>query len=140
MLAACKVSIICKEFLLAIKQHVNADYEGMGVNTGFSLHQCFNGIEVEQTREGLAATTLVRCLQQTQSHSLLLAKPITGRTHQIRVHLSWLGHAIVGDHLYGKPDAPEQSAARLMLHCHRIAVPGYGSFSAAGADFDLGSL
>jgi tRNA pseudouridine32 synthase/23S rRNA pseudouridine746 synthase/23S rRNA pseudouridine1911/1915/1917 synthase len=96
--------------------------------------------EVEQTRDGLAACTLVRCIEQTQTHSLLLAKPITGRSHQIRVHLSWLGYAIVGDYLYGKPDDPLQSADRLMLHCHRIAVPGYGSFSAAGAGFGLGSL
>ena len=51
---------------------------------------------------------------------------IDGRTHQLRVHLSWIGHPIVGDHIYGRPDAPEQQASRLLLHCDRLVVPGFG--------------
>lgn len=39
-----------------------------------------------------------------EKYSLLEVKPSTGRLHQIRVHLSWLGHSIVGDKLYG-PDS-----------------------------------
>ena len=65
---ACKVSIICKEFLLAIKQHVNTDYESMGVNTGTSLHQCFNGIEVEQTQDFIHLSCLNYIDQILQSH------------------------------------------------------------------------
>ena len=38
-------------------------------------------------------------------------KPITGRSHQLRVHLALLGHPIVGDAIYGDP-----SAGRLLLH------------------------
>jgi tRNA pseudouridine32 synthase/23S rRNA pseudouridine746 synthase len=41
--------------------------------------------------------------------------PITGRTHQLRVHLQSLGHPILGDHLYASPEAMAKSA-RLMLH------------------------
>lgn len=93
------------------------------------------GFSVRQNRDGVDAVTLARCLHHTETHSLMLLKPITGRSHQIRVHLSWLDHAIVGDPLYGKPDDPAQNASRLMLHCHRIAVPGWGSFSVGGADF-----
>ena len=63
--------------------------------------------------------------------SLLLAAPLTGRTHQLRVHLAWIGHPILGDHLYGRPDAPEQRAPRLQLHCHRLVVPEVGTFTAA---------
>ncbi|ELV06756.1 RsuA/RluD family pseudouridine synthase, partial [Brachyspira hampsonii 30599] len=35
-------------------------------------------------------------------HTLLELKPLTGRTHQIRVHLSYIGHPIIGDKIYSK--------------------------------------
>ena len=85
---------------------------------------------VTQDREGVEAITRVRCLANTSHHSLLLVKPLTGRSHQIRVHLSWLDFPIVGDHLYGAPQSPWQQAQRLMLHCHRLVVPGVGAFVA----------
>ena len=50
-----------------------------------------------------------------QDTTLLTVTPITGRTHQIRAHLSAIGHPIVGDTLYGaKPNK------RVMLHCERL--------------------
>ncbi len=69
-------------------------------------------------------------------HTLLSLKPQTGRTHQLRVHLAWLGHSIACDHLYGdlRPimtseaegwAAPPASGDhvlldRLALHAHRL--------------------
>ncbi|MDR2946842.1 MAG: RluA family pseudouridine synthase [Candidatus Adiutrix sp.] len=44
---------------------------------------------------------------------LFLARPLTGRTHQIRLHLAWAGWPIIGDRFYGRPEAG--SAPRLML-------------------------
>ena len=79
---------------------------------------------------GHDSLTRVRCLARRGGHSLLLAMPRTGRTHQLRVHLAWIGFPILGDHLYGRPAAPEQQAPRLQLHCRRITVPGLGSFAA----------
>lgn len=55
---------------------------------------------------------------------MLLLQPLTGRTHQLRVHLSWIGFPILGDQLYGKPETNEQAWPRLALHCHRIIVDG----------------
>ena len=54
--------------------------------------------------------------------SLLEVRIDTGRTHQIRVHLSGLGHPVVGDTLYGAPAKVEGVAAlgRYFLHAHRI--------------------
>lgn len=80
--------------------------------------------------DGHRSVTLIRCLEWLGGRSLLAIKPLTGRTHQIRVHLSWIGHAIVGDHLYGAPNSPEQVCTRMMLHCHRMVLPGLGSFEA----------
>jgi tRNA pseudouridine32 synthase/23S rRNA pseudouridine746 synthase len=45
--------------------------------------------------------------------------PITGRTHQLRVHLQSLGHPILGDHLYASPETMAKSA-RLMLHASQL--------------------
>lgn len=53
--------------------------------------------------------------------SLLQLDLVTGRTHQIRVHLADAGHPICGDALYG-PDRP--SLDRMFLHAHRLAWPG----------------
>lgn len=54
------------------------------------------------------------------AYSLILVKPITGRTHQIRVHLSWLGHPLLGEHLYGTPKETQQQAERLALHSYQL--------------------
>jgi len=52
---------------------------------------------------------------EKEQYALLKVSPLTGRTHQIRVHLASIGHPIVGDALYGgKTNAA--SASRLMLH------------------------
>ena len=54
----------------------------------------------------------------TQNHSRVALQPLTGRTHQLRVHLLALGHPIVGDRLYGVADQAE----RLMLHATRLKL------------------
>ncbi|MCX7823041.1 MAG: RluA family pseudouridine synthase [Syntrophobacterales bacterium] len=51
--------------------------------------------------KGREAVTYWRVLRDWVEVSLVEAKPITGRTHQIRVHLSYIDHPIVGDELYG---------------------------------------
>lgn len=80
--------------------------------------------------EGLESITRIRVLAKSRRRSLLAVQPKTGRTHQVRVHLAWSGHAVVGDRLYGAPSSSEQAAARLALHARRTVVPGYGAFMA----------
>lgn len=66
---------------------------------------------------GRAATTHYRILKSGRHFSMLELAPETGRTHQLRVHLSHLGHSIAGDTLYGgKP------ADRLLLHACRLEI------------------
>jgi len=51
----------------------------------------------------------------------LALKPVTGRTHQLRVHLMSVGHPIIGDPLYAPPDSPAHFG-RLHLHAARLAI------------------
>jgi len=57
--------------------------------------------------------------------SSLELEPITGRSHQLRVHLAWLGLPIVGDRLYGPSPAgaAPRSVSRLFLHASRLEFP-----------------
>ena len=80
--------------------------------------------------DGHQSLTRFRKLAQRTNRALLLLAPLTGRTHQLRVHLAWIGHPILGDALYGRPGDPGQRADRLLLHSHRLVVPGIGSWAA----------
>jgi tRNA pseudouridine32 synthase/23S rRNA pseudouridine746 synthase len=53
----------------------------------------------------------------------LALEPLTGRTHQLRVHCAAMGWPIVGDSIYGR--APRVGGPRLHLHARRIVVPLY---------------
>jgi 23S rRNA-/tRNA-specific pseudouridylate synthase len=56
--------------------------------------------------------------------SLLTLEPVTGRSHQLRAHLAWLGAPIVGDQLYGpRPRATDGLRPRLALCASRIDFP-----------------
>jgi 23S rRNA pseudouridine1911/1915/1917 synthase len=66
---------------------------------------------------GKNATTHYTVIAQHERYSLLELKPVTGRTHQLRVHLSQLKHPIVGDELYGG-----EPAERLMLHAYSLTI------------------
>jgi 23S rRNA pseudouridine1911/1915/1917 synthase len=67
---------------------------------------------------GREALTRYRVREYLDGYSYVEASPVTGRTHQIRVHLASLGHPIVGDGVYGKPSA---LVGRQFLHAWRLA-------------------
>lgn len=66
------------------------------------------------------ARTEYRVLARANGHTLVEAKPITGRTHQLRVHFAYMGHPITGDDLYG---TPSPLIARHALHAHTLVFP-----------------
>lgn len=72
-----------------------------------------------RTKKPRSAETLFHVLQRYQKYTLLEIRPVTGRTHQIRVHFAASGHPIVGDTRYGKKkDTSHQP--RLFLHAHKL--------------------
>jgi tRNA pseudouridine32 synthase / 23S rRNA pseudouridine746 synthase len=73
--------------------------------------------------EGKPSQTRYKVLSydtNTDTTRLELA-PITGRTHQLRVHLQSIGHSILGDHLYASPETMAKSV-RLMLHASALQI------------------
>lgn len=69
---------------------------------------------------GRDARTRYRTLRAPPGRALLELRPETGRTHQIRVHLASIGHAVTGDTLYGHGEAPA-GLTRQFLHAQRLA-------------------
>ena len=70
---------------------------------------------------GKASLTFYKVVKSWDAYSLLLLRPKTGRTHQIRVHLKSIGHPILGDPLYSRPD-PVFPRQTLMLHAKRLSI------------------
>jgi tRNA pseudouridine32 synthase/23S rRNA pseudouridine746 synthase len=71
--------------------------------------------------KGKSASTKVEMISHENNTSYLSLKPLTGRTHQLRVHLNSIGHPILGDRLYAH-DPAFLLADRLMLHATKIKL------------------
>ena len=72
-------------------------------------------------KQGRLAITSWECLKKNKKNSLLLCKPQTGRMHQLRVHLSEMGHPILGDYQYGRTTLFPSKVTRLCLHAFHLA-------------------
>lgn len=69
--------------------------------------------------DGKASRSRWRTLQNGDSASVIELEPVTGRTHQLRVHLQSIGHPMLGDSLYAPPDIKALSP-RLLLHAQEL--------------------
>ncbi|MFN2281478.1 MAG: RluA family pseudouridine synthase, partial [Anaerolineales bacterium] len=76
-------------------------------------------------REGREAVSEFFTLEEFSKHTLLKVSILTGRTHQIRVHLAFLGCPVTGDTVYGRKK-PTLEIDRQFLHAHQltISLPG----------------
>lgn len=74
--------------------------------------------------DGQQALTRWRCtaVDPLANTSRLDLEPVTGRTHQLRVHMQAIGHPMLGDTLYAPPDVQAQ-APRLLLHSGLLSLP-----------------
>jgi 23S rRNA pseudouridine955/2504/2580 synthase len=97
---------------------VKGDYKGPP-EIRASLHKYVTGSgerRVAVAERGMSAVTRVKVLKRSAGLSLLEVRLMTGRTHQIRVHLAHVGHPVLGDEKYGGGDAK-----RLLLHAAKLA-------------------
>jgi RluA family pseudouridine synthase len=86
--------------------------------------------------EGKPSRTNVSPVEKFRDATWVLAEPITGRTHQIRVHLSWEGHPLLVDPQYRRPseltakelggESDEVVLSRTPLHCASLTLPEVG--------------
>jgi len=76
---------------------------------------------VDDSEDGKFARTLYHCIACYGNYSLIRVRIKTGRTHQIRVHMKYLGCPILGDSVYNKPDSLFPKAT-LMLHSQKLKL------------------
>src|SRR5207244_3795770 len=92
------------------------------------LHKYVSGAgerRVSVREGGMSALTKVKVIKKAEDFSLLEVRLLTGRTHQIRVHLAHAGHPVLGDDKYGDFELnrrlAKQGVRRLFLHAGRVA-------------------
>jgi 23S rRNA pseudouridine955/2504/2580 synthase len=107
---------------------VKGRWEGQNREIREALHKYVNAKgerRVSVQEGGMAAATRVKALKTSPDFSLLEVRLLTGRTHQIRVHLEHAGHPVLGDGKYGDFDLNRQlekaGVRRLFLHASRLA-------------------
>lgn len=116
---------INKRYLLLV--HGIVDFDEKRVEAPLQKFTLISGERmVTVNKEGKPAVTLFKTLRRGQKTTLLEAQPITGRTHQIRVHAKYIGYPIVGDSKYGdqKQDTSlfsDQFKKRLYLHAASLS-------------------
>jgi 23S rRNA pseudouridine1911/1915/1917 synthase len=71
--------------------------------------------------KGRESISEYKTVESFKSHTLLEFHPLTGRTHQIRLHCAFLGCPIVGDEVYGRRNSPTR-IERHFLHASRLKI------------------
>ena len=82
-------------------------------------------VHVETPIDGQAAETFITLARTSEASSIVECRPVTGRKHQVRIHLAGLGHPLVGDRLYGSTAKPP---FRLTAHQLEFPCPTSGEF------------
>jgi 23S rRNA pseudouridine1911/1915/1917 synthase len=88
----------------------------IGIKAGTVKRTVFGGKKIQEAETGY------KVLETFPGYSLLEVAPLTGRTHQIRVHLASIGHPVVGDKLYASKieKRAKSKAGRLFLHAYSV--------------------
>jgi len=112
-----------RKLYLAIVDGVIAKDKGkienfLGKKQGYQGQTIYGSVP---EKKGLRAITFWSCLHRGKTASFVSCEPVTGRTHQLRVHLSEMGHPILGDVQYGKRFICPFKPTRNLLHAYQIA-------------------
>lgn len=72
--------------------------------------------------KGKPAQTKYEVISENNRYSLVKLTPKTGRTHQLRVHMNYIGHPILGDKVYDKTISKDESNERMFLHAESLEI------------------
>lgn len=113
---------------------VAGNREDIGYDADAGRWSLAPGKELPDKKNYPSRTAFVR-VAQTGRNSLLAVRPVSGRRHQIRVHLAWTGHPIEGDPLFDKESAERGGAT--CLHSWRLAFDTGGAQAEGGRRLEL---
>jgi len=105
-----------KKYLAVV--HGRCDNTSGTISTYLAENSAHNMYSTRDKNKGKLAQTGYRVVKRTGAFTLLDLDLLTGRKHQIRVHLADIGHPVVGDEKYGKAD---RAHSRLALHARSIS-------------------
>jgi 23S rRNA pseudouridine1911/1915/1917 synthase len=94
--------------------------EGQGSGTGAGAKGQMKLAKISRGAGAKPAITAYRVLEQSPLACMVEARPVTGRLHQIRLHMEAIGIPVLGDKFYG-PRRIHSVSPRLALHSHRVA-------------------
>lgn len=123
---------VTKHYLALVRGHLDPETESVvnvdvaiGVDSGVTDVHKMCTIASDRCKDARNASTKVVLLEHgyydDDPVSKVLLIPLTGRTHQLRVHCRHLGHCIVGDYAYS--DRTDVLPHRMMLHAFRLVIP-----------------
>jgi 23S rRNA pseudouridine1911/1915/1917 synthase len=113
-----KVHSVTREYTALVYDNIREDEltidEPIGRDERNRMRHAVNGSGARN------AVTHIKVLERFGKYTLVMARLETGRTHQIRVHMAYLHHPLVGDELYDSPETEFLNHAA--LHCRQITI------------------
>lgn len=118
MIKLFKKKMVKKTYIAVIDGKIKEDRKEFKSNV--ELKPSFGKVMWHSTKKGAFAHTIFEKIKVSSNFSVVRAFPITGKTHQIRIHLSEWGHPILGDYKYAQKFLYPNFVPRLLLHSFKV--------------------